>query len=142
MAVSTITYIDKVDLNTTSVADINKVNASDLNEIKTVVNNNSSELSDVFTNMQVITASKTIGTINAEWDLYDQAFDISSYIPTGYTAIGIVGVRFTGAYYSQLALNMHYLSGTTINYALKNTYSSATGNITIMFYILCVKTTL
>lgn len=142
MAVQNITYIDKVDLNETEVADINKVKAADINEIKTVVNNNSSELSDVFTNMQVITASKTIGTISAGWDLYDQTFDISSYIPTGYTAIGIVGVSFTGGYYSQIALNRHYLSGTTINYALKNTYSSATGSINIVFYVLCVKTTL
>lgn len=44
MAVQTITYTNKVDLNTTSVADINKVKASDLNEIKSVVNNNASIL--------------------------------------------------------------------------------------------------
>ncbi len=44
MAVQTITYTNKVDLNTTAVADINKVNASDLNEIKTVVNNNATAL--------------------------------------------------------------------------------------------------
>lgn len=42
MAIQQITYSDKVDLNTTSVADINKVNASDLNTIKSVVNNNAS----------------------------------------------------------------------------------------------------
>lgn len=36
-----IQYNDKVDLNTTSVAEINKVSASNLNEIKGVVNNNS-----------------------------------------------------------------------------------------------------
>lgn len=47
MAVSTITYTDKVDLNTTSVADINKVKASDLNEVKTVVNNNASDLDNI-----------------------------------------------------------------------------------------------
>lgn len=44
MAVQTISYTNKVDLNTTSVADINKVNASDLNEIKSVVNNNANEI--------------------------------------------------------------------------------------------------
>ena len=38
MAFQTITYDNKVDLNTTQVADINKVNASDMNEIKTSVN--------------------------------------------------------------------------------------------------------
>ena len=38
---TTIEYDEKVDLNTTSVANINKVSANDLNEIKAVVNNNS-----------------------------------------------------------------------------------------------------
>ena len=38
---SKITYTNKVDLyEDTSIADINKVKASDMNEIKTVVNNN------------------------------------------------------------------------------------------------------
>lgn len=45
MAVQTISYTNKVDLNTTATADINKVKASDLNEIKSVVNNNASILS-------------------------------------------------------------------------------------------------
>lgn len=40
----TITYTNKTALNTNSgVADINKCNASDLNQIKTVVNANASE---------------------------------------------------------------------------------------------------
>lgn len=41
MAVQTITYQNKVALNTNQdIADVNKCNASDLNEIKDVVNNN------------------------------------------------------------------------------------------------------
>lgn len=48
MAIQNITYGDKTDLNTTSVANINKVSASDLNEIKSVVNNNANELNGVF----------------------------------------------------------------------------------------------
>lgn len=42
MPIQNITYGDKVDLSTSSVADINKVSASDLNAIKQVVNNNAS----------------------------------------------------------------------------------------------------
>lgn len=46
MAVSTITYLDKSDINVnSSVPSTNKVQATDMNEIKSVVNNNSSELS-------------------------------------------------------------------------------------------------
>lgn len=59
MAVSTITYTNKVALNeNTSVADINKVKAEDMNEIKSVVNNNASEIS---TNTQDI--ANITGTI-------------------------------------------------------------------------------
>ena len=44
MAVQTITYTDKVALNENpNVADINKVTDDDMNEIKSVVNNNSNE---------------------------------------------------------------------------------------------------
>jgi len=143
MAIQTIQYQNKVALNTNpEIADINKVTDNDMNEIKSVVNNNSNELSNVFSNIQVITCSKTIGVINANTDLYDQTLDISANIPEGYIAIGIVGVKFSGGYYSQLALNRHYLSGNIIEYALKNTYTSATGSITIAFSVLCVKTNL
>lgn len=46
MAVSTITYSDKSDINVNSnVPSTNKIQATDMNEIKSVVNNNSSELS-------------------------------------------------------------------------------------------------
>ena len=142
MAVQTITYEDKQYLNQNAdIPATNKVQDTDMNEIKSVVNNNSSELSTVFSNMQVVTATKSVGTINANSDLFDQTFNVSSYIPSGYTAIGLVGVGLTGTYYSHIALNRHYLSGTTVYYAFKNTYSSA-ATVTITFYILCVKTNL
>lgn len=142
MAVQAITYDNKVALNVNpDIADVNKVTDNDMNEIKGVVNNNSSELSTVFSNMQVVTATKSVGTINANSDLFDQTFNVSSFIPSGYSALGLVGVGLSGTYYSHIALNRHYLSGTTVYYALKNTYTSA-ATITITFYILCVKTTL
>jgi hypothetical protein len=45
MAIQNITFGDKSDLSTTSVADANKIKASDMNEVKTVVNNNATETS-------------------------------------------------------------------------------------------------
>lgn len=48
MAVQTITYDDKQYLNQNSdIADINKVNDTDMNEIKSVVNNNAQEVADI-----------------------------------------------------------------------------------------------
>ena len=48
MAITKITYSNKVDLNeNTSIANINKVTASDMNEIKTVANNNATNIGDM-----------------------------------------------------------------------------------------------
>lgn len=56
MAIQTITYNDKSFINENSgVADINKVKDDDMNEIKTVVNNNATEL----TNLTI-----EVGTVN------------------------------------------------------------------------------
>ena len=66
MAVSTITYTDKVTLNeNASVADINKCKASDMNEIKSVVNNNATELNNLKTMEYIrgtLTNNQTITT--------------------------------------------------------------------------------
>jgi len=48
MAIQNITFGDKSDLTTTSVADANKIKASDMNEIKSVVNNNATEMGDLY----------------------------------------------------------------------------------------------
>lgn len=48
MAIQTITYDNKVALNTNpDIADINKVTDNDMNEIKSVVNNNANELNNI-----------------------------------------------------------------------------------------------
>lgn len=60
MATQTITYTNKVDLYTdSSIADINKVKASDMNEIKGVVNNNAGELGTLQTTVGNIIDSGT-----------------------------------------------------------------------------------
>jgi hypothetical protein len=52
MAVQTITYDDKSYLNQNSeIADVNKINDTDMNEIKSVVNNNATELSNIKLNI-------------------------------------------------------------------------------------------
>ena len=60
MAIQTITYDDKVALNENpSVAEINKVTDDNMNEIKSVVNNNASETSTNTTNITTNTTKIT-----------------------------------------------------------------------------------
>lgn len=47
MSINTITYSDKSDINTTATPAVNKVAASNLNEIKSVVNSNANLMGDL-----------------------------------------------------------------------------------------------
>ena len=77
MAVSTITYLNKSAINENAdVADTNKVKASDMNEIKTVVNNNANILSGLtgtmlWTNPDPTSSIPTATTITLNTDDYD-----------------------------------------------------------------------
>ena len=63
MAVNTITYTDKVTLNQNPDIDaVNKCQASDMNEIKTVVNANATGVGDIST--LNTTATTVVGAIN------------------------------------------------------------------------------
>ena len=60
-----ITYTDKVALNVNSdIADINKVNASDLNEIKNVVNTNDDNMG-LLSNLKTPSKDNLVGAINS-----------------------------------------------------------------------------
>lgn len=62
---SKITYTDKVALNVNSdIADINKVNASDLNEIKQVVNSNDDNMG-LLNNLTTPNKNNLVGAINS-----------------------------------------------------------------------------
>ena len=59
-----ITYADKTALNVnSSIADINKVNASDMNEIKSVVNTNDSNIGDL-SSLATDTKTSIVSAIN------------------------------------------------------------------------------
>jgi hypothetical protein len=63
-----ITYQNKVTLNeNSSVEAINKVQASDMNEIKNVVNGNWEELAKTIGTIGAASGSFTIGNIGVEW---------------------------------------------------------------------------
>jgi hypothetical protein len=58
-----LTYTDKVDLTTSTVPDINKVVANDMNEIKTVVNGNDDLMGDLST-LTTTNKSNIVSAIN------------------------------------------------------------------------------
>lgn len=99
MAISTITYSNKVALNeNSSVADINKVKADDMNEIKTVVNNNATETSNNTTDISKNTTdiANITGTIlwtnpNPTSDFASQTITLSS---DDYDMLEIIYITF------------------------------------------------
>jgi hypothetical protein len=115
MAIQQITYSDKVDLNTTSVADINKVNASDLNTIKSVVNNNAS-----FIGKTLWEGSFSSGTISVP--------GISEYTMICILAGSLLMVgnqRYGGMVFRT------YRSTTTSSYGYRYTYNATNNTLTI-----------
>ncbi len=98
-----ISYSDKVAINTNSnVADINKCNASDLNEIKNIINANATELE------------------NVETEVYDK-----NIITVGLSANTDVSIGTAWTYYT---LNMNTLNASI---GSKLTFNSSTHRITI-----------
>ena len=98
---TTIEYDEKVDLNTTQVANINKVSASDLNEIKGVVNNNSVILQNTLGNKlwenqnpsasfpsQTITLSESLANYSCYEIIFRQNTTSSRYFSTGKIPVG------------------------------------------------------
>ena len=82
MGIQTISYSDKTALNSNSgVADANKVNATDMNEIKSVVNNNASETSKA-TNSTVYVTTRVgnqVGTWVDGKTIYRKAIYVPSF---------------------------------------------------------------
>ena len=63
MAITTINWDNKSDINTTSTPAINKVAAADMNEIKSVVNTNANLQGDL-ANLNTTEKSSVVGAIN------------------------------------------------------------------------------
>lgn len=81
MAISQITYATKSDISTTSAPASNKVQASDLNEIKTVVNGNANNIGDI---SQLTTTSTNlvgaINEINGEQETYSTSEELTDKV--------------------------------------------------------------
>lgn len=83
-----ITYSNKADLNeNTSIANINKVTASDMNEIKTVVNTNATTLDTLSTNLSPTVLYSNSTGVNTPVPLSDSLSNytyIEVYTTDGY----------------------------------------------------------
>lgn len=156
MAVQTITYDDKQYLNQNSdIADVNKCNDTDLNEIKSVVNNNATELTNItgqilWTNPNPTSnfSAQPITLNNNNYDMYEviyygsvtgtQVFS-SGKIPKG------LNIFLQQSYYSSGSLinrtrEINYTSDTTLTVqnALRN--GTTETNACIPIYIIGYKT--
>ena len=103
MAINTIGYDNKVALNENpSVADINKVKAEDMNEIKTVVNANANGVGDISTlNTTATNAVGAINEVNNKVPVYEYGYVASSNMTAqsiGGTNGRIYDLTFTKTY--------------------------------------------
>lgn len=96
MSINKITYTDKQQLNTnSSIQDINKVKATDMNEIKTVVNDNA-DLQGDLTNLETTEQSSIVSAIN-EVGYYQpgETLTFTDMVEAGFLTTGKTQAIFT-----------------------------------------------
>ena len=146
-----ISYSDKVAINTNSnVADINKCNASDLNEIKSVVNTNATSLENVETEvydknvMTIGLSANTNVSIGTAWNYYTLnintlnasigsklTFNSSSHRITIGSGVSYVKVNAFGMYRGitgSIEMNIRHNGNTIGTTAVQTTNTSAFWN--------------
>lgn len=156
MAVQTITYDDKSYLNQNSdIADVNKVNDSDMNEIKTVVNNNATELTNItgqilWTNPSPTSAmaAQSITLSSSDYDMYEVIFYGSitgaDTITTGRIPKGgnffLLQTYNTGTGDITRNRKIQYVSDTSMNVTDATQAEVTNNNANIPVYIIGYKT--
>ena len=147
---TTIEYNDKVDLNTTSVANINKVSASDLNEIKGVVNNNSVILQNTLGNKlwenqnpsasfssQTITLSESLANYSCYEIIFRQSKTTTRYFSTGKIPVGYGTIL--NAYANNYRPTGTTVSGNTIAFENASVNGSTDNGYVIPVYVIGYK---
>lgn len=161
MSISTITYTDKQQLNANgSVADINKVKATDMNEIKNVVNTNAnlqgdltslnttdktsivSALNEVLGDIEikynnVLTPLSNLGvelintsTTANDTSLNDKAISFSTTFSS--TPYVLVSIRGTAGYIDKYGVSSITTTGCNLQ------YKHTTANTTVYYTILAI----
>ena len=135
MSINKIVYSDKSDINTTAVANENKISASDMNQIKDTINANAELVGDG--SLLNTTASTIVGAINEVRD--------DLYIEKVLWTNGDPSVSFTGGHnitMSESLVNFDYyevlfLQSTTVARVM-TTGRIPVGNGTILSYVTTV----
>lgn len=136
-----ITYTDKVAMNANAnIPAINKCQAADMNEIKSVVNTNA----DYLVNTGFAVVDETVCTsvsLASGSQTNALTIDISK---SGYTPLGIIGYNMTGTNHQGVNIVILDLtasgSGTgTITYRFRNLASSGTASINLTAKVLWAK---
>lgn len=168
MAVNTITYANKVNLNENSgIAEINKITDANMNEIKSVVNNNATELSNLqgtilWTNSSPTSSfaaqTITLDTSMANFDCYetickvgDAGADALRTVTSGMTLKGYgqrIAMVYAGS--SSAGVNCYtrsveYVSDTSLSFdngyrAVGNTTRTQANGLLVPLYVIGYKT--
>ena len=132
-----ITYADKSAMNVnSSIPDTNKVNASDMNEIKSVVNANYNEYSNLLTGLvytEVVNLATNL-SVNANSNTATANYTLTPR--ANYTPILVTTNNMWNG-----AISMWYcnLSGNTISWRVRNNSSSNATGLTIQVRVLYIK---
>ena len=138
MSINKITYTDKQQLNAnSSIQDINKVKATDMNEIKSVVNDNA-DLQGDLTNLETTEQSSIVSAINElGYFKSGDSLTFTDYSTAGFITSGKLLVSFTfgvpksmknvsvsiSNFKAQLRNNNNYILGTGTAKAAPNNVS-------------------
>ena len=135
MAVDKITFADKVSMIESTLPVINRIRDVDVNEIKSVVNNNADELTTANTNITTLQAkTQYITRYDSSWST-----SITFKLPPGH--IALVMTNTSGMYQlwnpdDKLNNSAIYGSGLTFTRASDKTTITATGSSNATWTIL------
>lgn len=128
MAIAEISYSDKSDINTTATPEVNKITASNLNEIKSVVNTNANLMGDL-SNLTTTEKSSLVEAIN-EIDGTTNKYEVLYENNTGSTGTTIT--------LSKDASNFKYLAITysrgMVQYIDVSTANNSNNNFDLSFF--------
>lgn len=127
---SKITYSTKSDINTTTTPEVNKVTAANMNEIKSVVNSNETDLSNlqgtvIYTNPSGtdlnLVCSETISNFDyLQFDFMHQDYHSSMIVPIIDSNVQIYSIGIpTGNTTMQLLVQRYTINGNTLQYDIE-----------------------
>lgn len=127
MAIQTITYDDKIYINQNEdIPNINKVKDDDMNEIKSVVNNNANELNNLMPTILYDNSDGSSSDITLNDNITNYKYYEIIFARNGY---GYQSLKMPTDYLTNVSLITSFFSGNILRYYMANIDISGT-NIT------------